>query len=167
MQLVSISFNTGVCGVRGTCDRDGGFLIFLVSLDFGIVVGTCASSSPLEENLHNAVGGSLSKSCNLSVAHFLCVFDRAWVLTISESINFGERGNLSSIICPLCFCRRTLIDIKRGLILSYCGFDRHNGLKFALSLPEQHFVSHSFLNFLHSCSAGSRNAPQVSRMKGR
>ena len=54
MQLVSISFNTGVCGVRGTCDRDGGFLIFLVSLDFGIVVGTCASSSPLEENLHNS-----------------------------------------------------------------------------------------------------------------
>ena len=60
------------------------------------------------------------------------------------------------------------MDTKRGSISSCSGegsFD--HGLKLALSFPEQHFVSQIFLSLLQSWSAGSPNAPEVSRMKGR
>ena len=56
-----------------------------------------------EKNLRKVVGYPLSKSCNFSVAHSLCVFDRAWLLEISESSGLDERGAPSSIICPFLF----------------------------------------------------------------
>ena len=55
------------------------------------------------ENLRNVAVSPLSKSCNLSIAHSLCVFVRAWLLAISESSSLGERGVRSSIICLLWF----------------------------------------------------------------
>ena len=131
-----------------------------------VQVGTFASFFE-EENLLSVAGLPLPNAFSSSVAHFRWVSVHAWLLTFSDLGSLGERGARSSIICPLCVWSRTLIDTRRGSILSCCGLVRFNGRKFGLLFPEQHFVYHIVLNFLQSCKAGSPNAPLVSRIKGR
>ena len=85
---------------------------------------------------------------------------------MSESSSFGEVGERSSIICPLCIWRRVLIEMRRGSVLSLCGVSECHGVKLGLSLPAQHLDFQFFLNFAHSWSAGLPKAPRVGRING-
>ena len=82
-------------GIECICDgRESFILIFSCP---SVLVGAFASLFE-ETNLLNVAGFPLSNAFSSSVAHFLCVSVRAWLLAISVSSSLGERGARSRII---------------------------------------------------------------------